>query len=180
MPRRAKPTTIDGKPIWMPVYVADRMADTDRLSIAEIGCLHRIEMSYWRSGPPPDNDETLARICGCSVNEFRRVSAAIRPFAEVLGDQWTFPALDMEMEKACQLIKQKKEQTGPATAARKAKREADRNGERNVPRNGTRNDERDVVREGYVTSTQSQVNGNPALAKVGIGCWRVLNRTQMV
>jgi hypothetical protein len=74
-----KRTTPDGKPLWMPIWATEHLADTMHLSPAEFGCLERLNLSYWRSGPPRDEDETLARICGCSVSVWKRYLPSATP-----------------------------------------------------------------------------------------------------
>lgn len=170
MPPRVKKTSPDGKPIWMPVYVAERVSDTSHLSAHELGCLERLEMSYWRSGPLRDNDEILSRVCGCSTGEFKKARPSLEKFFEVDGE-WMCSRLDEEMRKACELIKKNKAKTATATLARKIKREAERNNQRN----GARMEERDDNVTTEVTRLQLQVNSNTALAKGGNGSFEAGN-----
>ena len=46
---------------WMPLYVADYLANTGRLSAAEHGAYLLLIMQYW-TGRLPDDDTQLARI----------------------------------------------------------------------------------------------------------------------
>ena len=156
-----KRTSADGKPLWMPIVVAERIADTGHLSAFEMGCLHHLELSYWRSGPPKDCDDTLARICGCQTPEFRRIRSSIEKFFEVGGGQWISQKLDFELAESYRLIKKSKDRTTAATAARMAQRHEQQNDVRNVGRNDQR--------ESHVTGNQLQVNNNPALAKERVG-----------
>lgn len=152
-----KRTSPDGRPLWMPVWVAERVADTSHLSAFELGCLHRLELSYWRSGPPRDCEDTLARICGCSVVDFRRVRSSLEMFFDLGGEQWISPRIDQELAEAYRIITLNKRRTAAATSARV--------GKRNVQRNVQRNDER----ESNVTGNQLQVNSKTPLAKGGFG-----------
>lgn len=156
-----KRTSPDGKPLWMPIWVADRVADTGHLSAFDLGCLHRLELSYWRSGPPMDSDDTLARICGCTPVEFRRARTTLERFFDVGSGQWISQKLDSELAESYRVINGKRKQTAAATSARMAKRNEQRNDVRNVGRND--------VRESNVTGNQLQVNNNTPLAKAGIG-----------
>lgn len=156
-----KRTSADGKPLWMPIVVAEHIADTGHLSAFEMGCLHRLELSYWRSGPPKDCDDTLARICGCQTSEFRRIRFSIEKFFEVGCGQWVSQKLDFQLAESYRLIKKSKERTVAATTARMAKRSEQRNEVRNVGRSDQR--------ESHVTGNQLQVNNNPALAKGCVG-----------
>ncbi len=133
-----KRTTPEGRPLWMPVRVADWAADTVHLSSAEFGSLERLNMSYWRSGPPRDDDESLARICGCTIGDWRKARPAIEPFFQIGSGQWTCQRLDGELEEAYRLIGENKKRTESATAAAAAKRISVRNGQRDELRNGYR------------------------------------------
>lgn len=152
-----KRTSSDGKPLWMPIWVAERVADTSHLPAFELGFLHRLELSYWRSGPPRDCDETLARICGCTPVEFRRARPSLETFFSVEGGQWVSQKLDSELAESYRVINAKRNQTAAATKARMNKRSELRNDVRNVERND--------VREINVTGNQLQVNSKPPLAK---------------
>jgi len=148
-----KRTSLDGRPLWMPVWVAERVADTSHLPAFELGCLHRLELSYWRAGPPKDCDDTLARICGCSVVDFRRARTVLEAFFEVEHGQWVSPRLDHDLAEAYRVIALNKKRTAAATSARVGKRDVQRNEER----------------ESNVTGNQREVNSEHPLARVGFG-----------
>ena len=190
-----KRTTPDGKPIWMPIWVAECLADTRHLSPAEFGCLQRLTLSYWHSGPPRDDDEKLARICGCPLSDWKRDRPAIAAYFEVGGGQWTSERIDDELAKAYALINKNKKRTEKATAAAATRHHERlyevRNDDRNGQRNGITGRDKPEGEAGYrltakppihagfeacssvadsVTINQLQVNSNPALAKALNGC----------
>lgn len=54
------------------------MADTGRFTTEQHGAYLLIIMDYWRNGPPPDDDETLATISKTTPSNWRRIGATVR------------------------------------------------------------------------------------------------------
>jgi len=48
--------------IWMPLYVADYLSATSRLTTEQHGAYLLLLMDYWKNGAPPNNDAVLAQI----------------------------------------------------------------------------------------------------------------------
>lgn len=69
-------------PPWMPLYVADYLADTRRLSTLEHGAYMLLIMDYWRHGGLPDDDIKLARIAGLTEADWLRFKPTIMRFFE--------------------------------------------------------------------------------------------------
>ena len=57
-------------PGWMPLHVAEYVADTTHLSTAEHGAYLLLIMHYWQNRGLPADDAKLARICRMSRDEF--------------------------------------------------------------------------------------------------------------
>jgi len=84
-------------PAWMPLYVADYIADTQHLGALEHGAYLMLIMQYWRTGSLPDDDKKLARIAKCSDREWRAIRSTI---ADLFDDGWSHKRIDFELEKA--------------------------------------------------------------------------------
>lgn len=85
---------------WMPLYVADYLADTMHLSTAQHGAYLLLIMHYWRAGMLPRDDETLARITRMSAGEW---NAARPTIAALFEDDWTHKRIDAELAKSSDL-----------------------------------------------------------------------------
>lgn len=86
---------------WMPLYIGDYLADTTRLTTEQHGAYLLLLMDYWRNGPPPDDEQTLASITKLSVQQWRRHEAVLRTFFQP-GDGacWVQKRADDERQKA--------------------------------------------------------------------------------
>lgn len=100
---------------WMPLYVADYLADTRRLSTLEHGAYLLLIMEYWQHGGLPNDDRALAKVCGLTPREWTRCRAALAP---MFGEGWKHKRIDEELEKAA---KNKETNTTRAAAAAKAR-----------------------------------------------------------
>ncbi|HAY10425.1 MAG TPA: hypothetical protein DCY18_10905 [Thauera sp.] len=102
-------------PFKFSIHLPDHVADTVHLSAEEHGCYMRLLFSYWRSGPPKDDDRVLARIAGLSVEEWAEVRPMVEPFFEVLHGQWLHWRTDDELHAAYESI-EKSSRAGKAAA----------------------------------------------------------------
>lgn len=84
-------------PPWMPLYVADYLADTTRLSTVEHGAYMLLIMDYWRNGGLPADEAKLARIVRMTTAEWLTIRDSI---AELFQDDWKHKRIDDEIEKA--------------------------------------------------------------------------------
>jgi uncharacterized protein YdaU (DUF1376 family) len=88
--------------IWMPLYVADYLADTTRLSTEQHGAYLLLIMDYWRNGPLPNDDKTLAKITKLSLRSWRLNRAIIEPLFVVKDGVWRHKRIDQELAEAAQ------------------------------------------------------------------------------
>lgn len=114
-------------PPWMPLYIADYLADTSHLSAAEHGAYLLLIMHYWRSGGLPSDDVQLARIASMSAAEWKRSRPAVAAF---FHDGWKHARIDAEIAKAA--VKHERRQEAGKRGG-KAKSEGKQN-----PSNATR------------------------------------------
>ena len=140
MPRRT--TTNPPRPFRYSVQLPELMADTAHPEPSELGCYMRLLFSYWRVGPPKNDDRTLARIVGLPVKGWITTRPEIEPFFDV-DREWIHWRTDDDLQAAYDAITGNRKRTQAATDARK-RRNAERNDQRDVVRNDNRNDERNV------------------------------------
>lgn len=82
---------------WMPLYVADYLADTIHLTTREHGCYLLLIITYWKNGGLPQDDGRLARICRMSLPEWLEVKDTV---AELFRADWVHPRIDAEIARA--------------------------------------------------------------------------------
>lgn len=124
---------------WMPLYVADYLRKTTRLTTEQHGAYCLLIMDYWVNGAPPDDDVALAQIVRLPLNIWRKHRNVIQSFFAVKDAKWTHDRIDGERMKAFaitevrrkggqarqQLGKQTAHAEAQATAAKAADRPAE-------------------------------------------------------
>jgi uncharacterized protein YdaU (DUF1376 family) len=87
--------------IFMPVYVADLLRDTDDLSTDEFGTYLRLLLHMWtRGGVLPDEPERLSRLAGVDRSGLDRVWPVIGKFFRASKGSLSQKRLSEELEKA--------------------------------------------------------------------------------
>jgi len=105
-------------PFKFSLHLPDHVADTVHLTAEEHGAYLRLLFSYWRSGPPKDDDRVLARIVGLSVDEWAEVRPMVEPYFEVLHGQWLHWRTDDELQAAYEAIERSSRAGKTAAKAR--------------------------------------------------------------
>lgn len=82
---------------WMPLYVADYLADTGHLTGAEHGAYLLLIMHYWQKGGLPDDDKRLASIARASLEQWADMKPVI---ADFFAEGWKHPRIDDELQSA--------------------------------------------------------------------------------
>jgi uncharacterized protein YdaU (DUF1376 family) len=86
--------------IWMPLYIADYLSATSRLTTEQHGAYLLLIMDYWKNGAPPDNDQVLAQITKLSPDAWSNARTMLQPFFEVHNGLWVQHRIETEMVKA--------------------------------------------------------------------------------
>lgn len=85
---------------FMPLYVADYMADAAHLSTLEHGAYMLLIMTYWQRGSAlPDDDKMLARIARLDARNWARVRPAICNFFTTGDNKWTHSRIERELSR---------------------------------------------------------------------------------
>jgi uncharacterized protein YdaU (DUF1376 family) len=84
-------------PPWMPLYIADYLADTGHLSTEEHGAYLLLTMHYWRTGGLPDDDGELALISRLPEKRWQQVRLKL---ARLFKDGWRHTRVDAELARA--------------------------------------------------------------------------------
>jgi uncharacterized protein YdaU (DUF1376 family) len=94
------------KPLWMPLYVAEFIADTTNLTASQGWAYINLLCAMWRTqdGTLPNDADTLARVGRVHRPRWEKVWNAIKSMFDVDGDRVTSTALQAELGKANALI----------------------------------------------------------------------------
>lgn len=108
-------------PAWMPLYIAEYLADTGHLSTVEHGAYMLLIMHYWQNKRLPTDEHKLARICRMSIAEWSAVRDTIADFFD--GD-WKHERIETELRIACETMSKRSAAGRAAAYARHNKRSA--------------------------------------------------------
>ena len=103
---------------WMPVYVGDYLADTQRLTTEQHGAYLLLLLDYWRNGPPPENDEVLCSITRLKTAQFRKHKSALLSFFTIEDGKLIQKRVERERERATG-ITEERSRAGKAGAAKR-------------------------------------------------------------
>lgn len=105
---------------YMPLYVADYLADAAHLSTEEHGAYLLLIMNYWQRGKPlPCDPERLARIARLSNERWTDVERTLNEFFTVVDGEWRHKRIDDELAKV-HAKSEKAKQAGRASARSKS------------------------------------------------------------
>ncbi|WP_168190895.1 YdaU family protein [Aquitalea aquatilis] len=107
--------------VWMPLYIADYLADTTRLTTEQHGAYLLLIMDYWRNGPLPDDDGSLANITRLSMPQWKKHRPVLARLFLVEGGEWLHKRVDTELQAAAENAAKHEERAKKAAAARWSK-----------------------------------------------------------
>lgn len=82
---------------WMPLYIADYLADTAHLGALESGGYLHLIMHYWQNGGLPADDRHLARIARMTDQQWSETRTTIAAFFQ---SDWKHKRIDKELANA--------------------------------------------------------------------------------
>jgi len=90
---------------WMPLHIADYLADTGHLTATEHGAYMLLIMHYWQNGQLPENERVIARIAKLTPEQWEESRDML---AMLFGPGWTHKRIDAELSKADDIIEKRK------------------------------------------------------------------------
>ena len=104
--------------IWMPLYIADYLAETTRLSTEQHGAYLLLMMDYWRNGALPDDDAALANITKYSAFSWKKNRQVFEKLFSIENGEWHHKKLDVQIAKAVEMSKKNKDKAQNAANKR--------------------------------------------------------------
>ena len=106
---------------YMPLYVADYLADAAHLTTEEHGAYLLLIMTYWQRGKPlPADPDRLARIARLSNERWTDVERTLNDFFVVIDGHWHHKRINAELEKVRDKTEKAKRAGAASASARKA------------------------------------------------------------
>lgn len=125
MKREAKRDT------WIPLYIGDYLADTSRLNTEQHGAYLLLLMDYWRQGPPPDDDATLANIAKLPMDRWLAHRPTLERLFRVVDGTWTQKRVEQEKARTT-TVSEKRRAAGKAGALAKHSKKDDKDADKNL------------------------------------------------
>jgi uncharacterized protein YdaU (DUF1376 family) len=82
---------------WMPLYIADYLADTAHLSAAQHGAYMLLIMHYWANEGLPSDEESIRRITRLSNRQWSQSCDLLK---SLFSEDWRHKRIDEELAKS--------------------------------------------------------------------------------
>jgi uncharacterized protein YdaU (DUF1376 family) len=110
---------------YMPMWIADYLADTTHLDCRQHGAYFLLLCAYWqKQGPLPDNDRHLAAITKSTPHAWRAMRETLAEFFTVNDGLWVHKRVDAELKLARETIALAKNRGAVAANSRWKNRKA--------------------------------------------------------
>jgi len=85
---------------YMPLYIADYLADTAHLTTLEHGVYLLLIMNYWQKGKPlPNDDDKISKIVKLRIDKWKKMRNIISEFFFVNETEWIHPRIEKELKE---------------------------------------------------------------------------------
>lgn len=113
---------------FMPLWIADYLADTTHLTTLQHGAYDLLLYAYWRRGGPlPDDNARLAAIAKMTPKDWLKMRPVMAEFFRIEDGHWHQKRAEEELAKARERLVAQRQRTEAATNARR-KRDGTTNG----------------------------------------------------
>lgn len=109
---------------WMPLYIADYLADTSHLTTVQHGAYLLLIMHYWKRGSLPEGDEQLAAITRMTAADWKKAKPIVQAF---FSDGWKHLRIEKELAETKAIQEANSEKARGAANARWGKPDAPSN-----------------------------------------------------
>lgn len=92
--------TVAKPDIWMPLYVADYLADTAYLTTEQHGAYLLMLMAYWRNGAIPNDRRIIMSITKIEPDAWSIAQAVLEQFFTLENGKWVNKRLEQEYQSA--------------------------------------------------------------------------------
>jgi uncharacterized protein YdaU (DUF1376 family) len=107
---------------WFPFYLADYVADTGQLSLAEHGAYLMLMAHYYNTGKPlPANASVLHRVCRAQTDlEQEAVAVVLTAYFKRDGELYRHSRIDRELAKSIEISELRRNAANKRHASRRA------------------------------------------------------------
>jgi len=109
---------LDRPDVFMPLYIGDYLAGTNRLTTELHGAYLLLIMDYWMNGAPPDDDHALASITKMSLDAWSIARAKLEHFFSIEDGCWKHKRIEQELRTAMDKKAKAAEKASKAASAR--------------------------------------------------------------